>query len=227
MTYMQDKEALTNKEKELNNLVTKFQELANKKENTTKIESQIKKEFDNWTELYERIKSDNDNNNGIPEREKGKRNAFLNNAKISFDRNKNKFDEIRKKKFGFDDTGKHDEYLQKYENDENMKNKNNAELLQYQQDKLKSQDNQIDDIIADVAKGKQMGKAIHGKLQDQNVLLEQIDENMDKLDSKMERTKKKFETYLKKSSNCCLITILIIELAILIFFITRVIKKNK
>ena len=73
-----------------------------------------------------------------------------------------------------------------------MKNKNNAELLQYQQDKLKNQDNQIDDIIADVAKGKQMGKAIHGKLQDQNVLLEQIDENMDKLDSKMERTKKKF-----------------------------------
>jgi hypothetical protein len=168
-----------------------------------------------------------DNNNNIPEREKGKRNAFLNNAKISCDRNKNKFEEIRKKKFGFDDTGKHDEYLQKYENDENMKNKNNAELLQYQQDKLKSQDNQIDDIIADVAKGKQMGKAIHGKLQDQNVLLEQIDENMDKLDSKMERTKKKFETYLKKSSNCCLITIMIIELAILIFFITRVIKKNK
>ena len=225
MSYMQDKEALSNKEKELNNLVTKFQELANKNENTTKIESTIKQEFDNWKELYERIKSDNDKNTNLPEREKGKRNGFLNNAKMSFDRNKSKFEQIKKKKYGFDDAGKHDEYLQKYENDENMRNKNNDELLQYQQDKLKHQDNQIDEIIADVAKGKQMGKAIHGKLQDQNVLLEQIDENMDKLDSKMERTKKKFETYLKRSSNCCLISIMLIELAVLIFMITKVIKK--
>lgn len=225
MSYMQDKEALSNKEKQLNNLITKFQELANNKENTTKLESDIKKEFDNWNELYQRIKTDNDNNTALPEREKGKRNAFLNNAKISFDRNKGKFDEIRKKKYGFDDSGKHDEYLSKYETDENMKNKSNEELLQYQQEKLKGQDKQIDDIISDVTKGKQMSKEIHGKLKDQNELLETIDENMDKLDSKMSRTKKKFETYLKKSSNCVLIVIMIVELLFLIFLIVKTIQK--
>ena len=103
----------------------------------------------------------------------------------------------------------------KYENyqlDEQAKNMTNTELLEYQQRKIKDQDQEIEEITGEVKKGKEMGKVIKTNLESQNKLLDDVESGMDNLDSKMSRTKKKFDNYVANSSSCCLTIVIILEI---------------
>ena len=66
----------------------------------------------------------------------------------------------------------------KYENyqlDEQAKNMTNTELLEYQQRKIKDQDQEIEEITGEVKKGKEMGKVIKTNLESQNKLLDDVE----------------------------------------------------
>ena len=69
----------------------------------------------------------------------------------------------------------------------------NADLLEYQQKKIKDKDQEIEEITGEVKKGKEMGKVIKTNLETQNKLLDDVETGMDHLDSKMSRTRKKFD----------------------------------
>ena len=119
------------------------------------------------------------------------------------------FESLTKRKYEY----KIDE--RKYENyqlDEQAKNMTNTELLEYQQRKIKDQDQEIEEITGEVKKGKEMGKVIKTNLESQNKLLDDVESGMDNLDSKMSRTKKKFDNYVANSSSCCLTIVIILEI---------------
>ena len=86
-------------------------------------------------------------------------------------------------------------------------------MLEYQQRKIKDQDQEIEEITGEVKKGKEMGKVIKTNLETQNKLLDDVETGMDHLDSKMSRTRKKFDNYVANSSSCCLTFAIILEIA--------------
>ena len=115
----------------------------------------------------------------------------------------------------------------KYENyqlDEQAKNMTNTELLEYQQRKIKNQDQEIEEITGEVKKGKEMGKVIKTNLESQNKLLDDVETGMDNLDSNMPKTRKKFDNYVVNSSSCCLTIVILLEIAVMALMLYYVIK---
>ena len=102
--------------------------------------------------------------------------------------------------------------MDNYQLSEDMKNMSNAELYQQQQIKLKEQDEQLDDIFMDVKKGRILAKEAGKIMDEQNKQLDELQDDMDRLDSKLKRGAKRFENYVAKKSGCCIIVILILEL---------------
>ena len=88
----------------------------------------------------------------------------------------------------------------------------NAELYQQQQLKLKDQDQQLDDIFLDVKKGRVLAKEAGQIMDEQNKQLDELQDDIDRLDSKLKRGAKRFQNYVAKKSGCCIVVILIIEL---------------
>ena len=101
-----------------------------------------------------------------------------------------------------------------YQQTEEMKSMSNSELMQLQKDKIEEQDKVIDDVILDVKKGRVLAKEAAHIIDDQNKQLDNLQEDIDRLDSRMQRGIKRFENYVTKQSGCCLILTLLIELGI-------------
>ena len=111
-----------------------------------------------------------------------------------------------------------------YELDEQGKNMTNTELLEYQQRKIKNQDQEIEEITGEVKKGKEMGKVIKTNLESQNKLLDDVETGMDNLDSNMPKTRKKFDNYVVNSSSRCLTIVILLEIAVMALMLYYVIK---
>ena len=72
----------------------------------------------------------------------------------------------------------------------------------------------IDDITLDVKKGRVLAKEAGHIIEDQNKQLDSLQEDIDRLDSRMQRDFiKRIENYVAKQSGCCIFIVLILELA--------------
>ena len=131
------------------------------------------------------------------------------------------FDSLIKRKYEYKiDEAKYDNY----QLDDQAKNMSNSELLEYQQRKIKDQDQEIEEITGEVKKGKEMGKVIKTNLETQNKLLDDVETGMDNLDSKMSKTRKKFDNYVANSSSCCLTFVIILEIGALVAMLIFIFK---
>ena len=95
------------------------------------------------------------------------------------------------------------------------------ELYQSYQ-KIKQQDDQLDEIYMDVKKGKVMAKEAHKILDEQNKQLDDLQNDMDRLDSKLKIGAKRFADYAAKKSGYCIVTILVLEVIAGILFVTLI-----
>ena len=102
--------------------------------------------------------------------------------------------------------------MENYQPTEDMKNMSNVELLQQQKIKMKEQDQQLDDIFLDVKKGRVLAKEAGQIIDEQNKQLDELQDDIDRLDSKLVRGTKRFEKYVAKQSGCCIVVILVLEL---------------
>ena len=107
------------------------------------------------------------------------------------------------------------EKYQGYYDREEFKNMTNRELLQLQKKKITQQDEQIDELIGVVKKGNITAKELGTEIEKQNVKLEKLDEEIQSTESKMVKTRKKFENFIEKSSFCCLYVVIIVEIVVL------------
>ena len=117
-----------------------------------------------------------------------------------------------------------------------MKGMNNNQLFAEQQKKLKSQDKDIDEIIGYTKEGKEINKELKTELLKQNRQLDDIDTDVilfsyffhllfliifqiDKVDKNLGKTKAKFVNFIKSTSNCSLMTMIVLEIIILLAII--------
>ncbi len=101
-----------------------------------------------------------------------------------------------------------------YMHKEEYKNASTEELMQMQKDKLNEQDERIEDITLDVKKNRILAKNVGHVIKEQNKKLDEINVDIDMTDSRMKSLTGRFANYAKTRSWCCLVIILVIELAI-------------
>ena len=197
-------------EKTLNAQMTELQKCVEGKTNSVKLEMKIKDNIMAHQKKREALNALNEKTGpSLPGKEEEKRRKNINTAKLNLDRIKMTFESLTKRKYEYKIVeGKYENY----QLDEQAKNMTNTELLEYQQRKIKDQDQEIEEITGEVKKGKEMGKVIKTNLESQNKLLDDVESGMDNLDSKMSRTKKKFDNYVANSSSCCLTIVIILEI---------------
>lgn len=206
--------------KELRKKITNYQTMSkNGNTNTISLENEIEKDMKKISTKISELENAYSNSNApsyIPSNELDKRQKDIQKLRTDFGEIDNSYKNIKNEKYSF--KGKRDG---PYELDENLKNMSNAELRQAQKEKIKKQDDQIVDIIQDVKKGRVLAKEAGHIIEEQNKQLDDLQDEVDMLDSRFKRGIKRFENYVAQQSGCCITIILIVEVvgAFLIYFL--------
>ena len=209
-------EELKNLQKDIEKQLKDYKEKSNTDKNTVNDENKIKESFTNFNEKLSELQTAyNDRNvpSSFPERTLDMRQKELQKFRIKLDEWKNEYSIIEDRKYS---------YKQKIDEEaennlqEKYKNYGLGELMYVQQENLKNQDEQIEEISADVKKNIVLAKNVGEVIKDQNKKLVEINEDIDETDEKMKTLTGRFKNYAKRKSLCCLVFILIIEIAIAI-----------
>ena len=86
--------------------------------------------------------------------------------------------------------------------------------MMLEKNKIKKQDERLDEITLDVKKGTQLAKNAGHVMKEQNKQLDQINEDIDRTKDRMNTLSGRFERYVASYSMCKMIIVLIIELII-------------
>ena len=179
-------------------------------------ENKIKKELSEFTQKLELLENAYSNRNapsGYPPQELDRKQKELQKFRINYEDMKKQYNAIFNSKYAYKNKiGDDVDYAQK----EEYKNASAEELMQMQKDKLNEQDDRIEEITLDVKKNTVLAKNVGHVIKEQNKKLDEINMDIDMTDSRMKTLTGRFANYAKSRSWCCLVIILVIELAIAI-----------
>ena len=221
--YLQYSSIIKKQEDNAKNLHKKLSDYNSEAEsgsNTIKIEGDIEKELSSLKEAHRELENAYSNKNApsqISPNELDRRQKQIQNLGSDIQDIEQNYKQIKNKKYEYNGSK-----IDNYQPTEEMKTMSNSELLQYQQQKMKKQEDQIDDIIIDVKKGTVLAKETEKILDDQNKQLDELQEDIDKLDSKLKNGAKRFADYAAKKSGYCIVIVLVLELIAGILFITLI-----
>jgi len=211
--YLEYNAIIAEKEEKLKNLHKKLSNYKDKvgtNTNTIALEVEIEKEINSLKEDQRELDNAYSNKNApsqISTNELDKRQKQIKKLEIGINDAEKSYNEIKDQKYEFKGPN-----MDNYQLSDDMKNMSNAELYQQQQLKLKDQDQQLDDIFLDVKKGRVLAKEAGNIMDEQTKQLDELQDDIDRLDSKLKRGAKRFQNYVAKKSGCCIVVILIIEL---------------
>lgn len=197
--------------KELRKKISNYQTVAQGKSNTISIESEIERDIKNFKDMCNQLDNAYSNRNApsqIPFAELDRRQKEIQKLSLNIQEIEKSYKGVQNQKYAFKGSTPDN-----YQQNEEMKSMSNSELYQLQKEKIKNQDKIIDDITLDVKKGRVMAKETGQIIQEQNKELDALQEDIDRLDSRMQRGAKRFANYVAKQSGCCIIIILILEMA--------------
>ena len=197
--------------KELRKRVQTYNQAASSGKNTVSIENEIEREIKNFKEFHSQMDNAYSNRNApshIPPNELDRRQKEIQKIGINIQELEKSYKAVQTQKYAFKGQANDN-----YQQTEEMKSMSNSELMQLQKNKINQQDKVIDEVILDVKKGRVLAKEAQHIINDQNKQLDVLQEDIDRLDSRMQRGIKRFENYVAKQSGCCIIIILILELA--------------
>ena len=199
------KEMLENLEKKKKSITASLGEYKKAiKDNKSSLElgNNIKKNLDSFNGIIEELEKAYKTENlpiNCPQKTADERMQEIKKFRISYEESSKKYIELTNEKLSFKDFITED-----YRNKEEYQNKSTEQLQQIQKEKLGEQDEIIDNIIVDTKKGTQLAKNIHHEIGEQNKVIGQIGQDMEMVDSRMNKLTKRFNEYTKKSSTCCL-----------------------
>ena len=199
-------------EKQIQSELTDYKAKANSGSQTVSDENKIKKNFSNFEEKLSALQTAYNNRNapsGFPSKTLDTRQKQLQQFRINFDNMRRQYNDIENKKYLYKD-----KITEDYNQKEEFKGFGTDELLTLQKNKLKEQDDQIEEITLDAKKNTVLAKNVGHVIKEQNKELEEINEEMDETQEKMNTLTGRFKNYAKRSSWCCLVVILILELGI-------------
>lgn len=185
--------------------------------NTIQIESDIEKEISSFRKAHRELEDAYSNKNApsqMPLDELDRRQKHIQILGQNINELYQNYQKIKDKKYEYKGQRNND-----YQPTEDMKTMSNSELLQYQKVKMKQQDDQLDEIFMDAKKGTVIAKETGKILEEQNKQLDDLQNDMDRLDSKLKRGAKRFADYAGKKSGYCIVIILLLEVVAGILFL--------
>lgn len=203
-------------ERAINNDIKELRINVSNSANTFNIENSIRKSLDNYINKLDKLSEEYQTNvrtikNVLPEKEYNFRLNQIQDLKNNHSKLKGTYDDLVDMKY------KHKtNYSDIKVNSEEMKDWSNRQIYDNSQKKLKNQDAQVEEISGTVKKGKELTKELKNELGKQNLMLEDVEKDVDRVNNKMVKTRGKFENYIEKSSTCCIMTVIIVELIALI-----------
>ena len=97
--------------------------------------------------------------------------------------------------------------------------KNEYEKMLYQKKRIEQQDELIDNMLAINIENKQIGKEMTNHLRNQNVQIDKINSDMDRVGANMNNATNRFDKYLEKTSYCKLYLIIFVQAAIILYLL--------
>ena len=97
---------------------------------------------------------------------------------------------------------------------------NKVQLIELGKTTLADQETQIENLLDTVGHIGNLGKTIGNELETDIQIMVRIEEGTDKNVVKMTKTQQKLNNFLKKTSNCCLLTIVAVEILIFVLLLT-------
>ena len=205
---------LTNQEKSIRADLSSYKETIGKGANTRDLEDKIKNSLKNFKDLVDKLSDAYLSKNApgnMPEATLDSRQKEIKKFKISYDDMTKDFKSLEGDKYSF--KGHIDE---DYRNKEEYKGMSAGELVQIRDKKLNEQDDKIDLITSDAKKGTQLAKNLQHELKEQTKKIEVVNEDMDRVDNRMNKLTKRFEKYVTNSSTCCISVFLFFDIAIFV-----------
>ena len=209
MNYQKYVDDIKNLEKTINKELTTFKSKTGGKELTIQLENQIKGHLKEFKDLQTSMSTAYSRKNvpgGMPELTIDKRQKEIQQFEITYNEMDKNYRSIETERYRFKN-----EITEDYSQKEEYKNMSAGELIMVQQNKLKEQDDQIDDIVLEAKRGQQLARNAGHVMKEQNKQIEQINEDIDRNKENMDKLTGRFERYVAKFSMCKMIMTLIIE----------------
>ena len=209
MNYQKYVDDIKNLEQTINQELTTFKSKTGGKELTIQLENQIKGHLKEFKDLQTSMSTAYSRKNvpgGMPELTIDKRQKEIQQFEITYNEMDKNYRSIETERYRFKN-----EITEDYSQKEEYKNMSAGELIMVQQNKLKEQDDQIDDIVLEAKRGQQLARNAGHVMKEQNKQIEQINEDIDRNKENMDKLTGRFERYVAKFSMCKMIMTLIIE----------------
>ena len=216
---------LTTKENNIRKDLEAFQTAIGNNENTIEIENRVEKDLKSLRELTEQLTEAYSTKNAppnMPEDTLDARQKDIKKFSTVYDELKKDFEKLKDDKYQFKG-----HITEDYRTKEEYKDMSAQELIYAGREKMNKQDEKIDDITKDVKKGRVKAKELNQELKDQNKLIQEVTEDMDRVDSRMNKLSKRFANYIAKSSTCCLMLFFLLDavvFGVLVWVLTKIRK---
>ena len=214
---------LTTKENNIRKDLEAFQTAIGNNENTIEIENRINKELKSLKDLIEQLTEAYSSKNAppnMPEDTLDARQKDIKKFSTTYDELFKNLQKIRDDKYAFKG-----QITEDYRTKEEYQNMTAQELVHAGREKMNKQDERLDDITKDVKKGRVGIKEFDNQVKEQNKLIEQVNEDMDRVDSRINKLSKRLADYIGKSNICYLIIFFLLDAAVfglLVWVLTKI-----
>lgn len=199
-------------EKTIRTELSAYKQKTSGQESTIQLENKIKGLFKEYKDKINNLSNAYIQKNvpgGVPQAAIIKRQGDIEQFKINCKELEKSYNNLENERYRFKDGITEDYY-----NKEEYKNMSTGELMMLEKNKIKKQDERLDEITLDVKKGTQLAKNAGHVMKEQNKQLDQINEDIDRTKDRMNTLSGRFERYVASYSMCKMIIVLIIELII-------------
>lgn len=203
---------LTEQEKSIRADLESYKSTIDKGANTRDIEDKIKNALKNFKDTVDKLADAYSSRNAppnMPENTLSARQTEIKKFQISYDEMSKQSTKLNDDKYSYKN-----QITEDYRNKEEYKGMGVGELQEVQDRKLKEQDDHIAEITKDVKKGTVLASNVTHEIKDQNKKIVVVNEDMDRVDSRMNKLTKRFQNYVAKSSVCCLGFVLALDIVI-------------
>ena len=217
---------LTAKEKAIRKDLESYREAIGNKDNTIQIEGRLNTDLNNFKELIDQLTNAYSSKNApanMPENTLDSRQKEIKNFLIQYEELKKDMEKLKDDKYTFKG-----QITEDYRNKEEYQNMNTGEIVQMQKNKMNQQDERIGELTNEAKKGIVQAKELNHELKDQKELIQEVSDDIDRVDSRMNKLSKRFEKYVANSSICCIFFVLILEaiiFGVLVYIFTKI-RKN-
>ena len=214
---------LTTKENNIRKDLEAFQTAIGNNENTIEIENRINKELKSLKDLTEQLTEAYSSKNAppnMPEDTLDARQKDIKKFSTTYDELFKNLQKIRDDKYAFKG-----QITEDYRTKEEYQNMTAQELVHAGREKMNKQDERLDDITKDVKKGRVGIKEFDNQVKEQNKLIEQVNEDMDRVDSRINKLSKRLADYIGKSNICYLIIFFLLDAVVfglLVWVLTKI-----